>query len=53
LIGFVLGTLGGALAAQDAGMALLAGLITAGVIGIGKSIAVDRLEKIIYPGGKR
>jgi hypothetical protein len=34
-------------------MALLAGLITSAIIGMGKSIEVYRLEKIIYPGGKR
>lgn len=53
MIGLVIGTVGGAFVAQDAGMAILSGLITALVIGIGKSIEVNSLEKIIYPGGKR
>lgn len=52
LVGFVVGTVGGAFITQDASIALLMGLITCAAIAIEKSWEVMKLEKIIYPGGK-
>lgn len=53
IIGFVIGTFLGAVVIQDSSTALLLGLISAIIIGIGRSWEVNRWEKIIYPGGKR
>lgn len=53
VFGLFAGTILGAFASGDAGVSTLAGLITALLIGIWKSIDVMRIERIIYPGGKR
>jgi hypothetical protein len=53
LLGLFAGTVLGAFASNDASVSMLAGLITAVLIGIWKSVDVMRVERIIYPGGKR
>lgn len=53
VLGFFAGILLGAFVAQDAGVAILGGLVTAMLFGTWKSLDVMRVERIIYPGGKK
>lgn len=52
IVAGILGVIAGAIVTRDAGMSMGLGLFTALIIGIWKSREVNRLEKIIYPGGK-
>lgn len=53
LLGFLFGTLGLAFVTGDAGVSLLGGFLLSVFIGTWKSFEIEKLEKIIYPGGKR
>lgn len=53
LLGFLFGTILGALVSKDFTTALLIGLLTMFIVGTYKSRAVNRMEKIIYLGGKK